>query len=257
MMYEPYISNPQLSWNGALSTRSATRKIIIHHAAINSADVYAIHNSHIQQGWAGIGYNFYVRKDGSVFEGRGWNKVGAHTSGYNDESVGICCEGYYEHDANGYTQAPPNAQLTALIKMVAWAMERYGLDSGDIYGHRELGATACPGNLFPLAEVKDAAANYSSVASACATLLDKGVIDSPAYWANCYWQLANLDTLLVRLGNMCTSYSNGRVYSSVNSAINQLVSAGIIDSPNYWQSHYAEIQYLGDLLKSAASHTPI
>ena len=83
------------------------------------------------------------------------------------------------------------------------------------------------------------------------------MIDSPEYWVNCYWQLANLDTLLIRLGNMCTYDTNGRVYTSINSALTQLVSAGVIDSPDYWRNNYTEIQYLGDLIKSAASHTEI
>lgn len=255
MLYAPYINIPNLNWNGDLVGRNVTRKIIIHHAAVNTADVYAVHNLHLQNGWTGIGYNFYIRKDGSVYQGRGWNYQGAHTSDYNYESVGICCEGYYHHDENGYTQTPPNAQLSSLIKMVAWAMEKYGLTVDDIYGHYDLNATACPGNLFPLTEVKNAAAAYRNVALACESLQSKGVIDTPEYWVNCYWQLANLDTLLVRLGSMCTYDTNGRVYPSVNSALTQLVSAGVIDSPDYWRNNFSKIQYLDDLIKSAASHT--
>ena len=39
-------------------------------------------------GWSDIGYNFVVGEDGNVYEGRGWNSVGAHTYGYNNRSIG-------------------------------------------------------------------------------------------------------------------------------------------------------------------------
>ena len=39
-------------------------------------------------GWADIGYNFLVGEDGNVYEGRGWTLAGAHTYGYNSQSIG-------------------------------------------------------------------------------------------------------------------------------------------------------------------------
>lgn len=37
---------------------------------------------HIEsKSWDDIGYNFLVGGDGSVYEGRGWDKQGAHTKG--------------------------------------------------------------------------------------------------------------------------------------------------------------------------------
>ena len=40
-------------------------------------------------GWADIGYNFLVGEDGNVYEGRGWTLAGAHTYGYNSQSIGM------------------------------------------------------------------------------------------------------------------------------------------------------------------------
>ena len=40
-------------------------------------------------GWADIGYSFGVGEDGRIYEGRGWDRVGAHTSGYNSNGIGI------------------------------------------------------------------------------------------------------------------------------------------------------------------------
>lgn len=39
--------------------------------------------------FADIGYNFMIGGDGNIYEGRGWHKQGAHTSGYNRGSIGI------------------------------------------------------------------------------------------------------------------------------------------------------------------------
>lgn len=42
-------------------------------------------------GWDDIGYNFIVGEDGNVYEGRGWDIVGAHAgvNTYNQQSLGI------------------------------------------------------------------------------------------------------------------------------------------------------------------------
>jgi len=48
-----------------------------------------------QKEWADIGYNFLVGEDGNVYEGRGWDKQGAHSKLFNSKSIGICIIGDY------------------------------------------------------------------------------------------------------------------------------------------------------------------
>jgi N-acetylmuramoyl-L-alanine amidase len=43
--------------------------------------------------WSDIGYNFVVGEDGNVYEGRGWDNVGAHAPAYNPRGIGICIIG--------------------------------------------------------------------------------------------------------------------------------------------------------------------
>jgi N-acetylmuramoyl-L-alanine amidase len=35
-------------------------------------------------------FSFLIGGDGNVYEGRGWNVVGAHTGGYNTVGYGYC-----------------------------------------------------------------------------------------------------------------------------------------------------------------------
>jgi N-acetylmuramoyl-L-alanine amidase len=56
----------------------------------------------IFSGWSDIGYNFLVGNDGNVYEGRGWNRVGAQTYNYNSVSIGIAFIGNFNsHLPNG------------------------------------------------------------------------------------------------------------------------------------------------------------
>ena len=51
------------NWNGSLKNRTSTKRIILHHAESKSCTADDIHRWHLANGWAGIGYHFFVRKD--------------------------------------------------------------------------------------------------------------------------------------------------------------------------------------------------
>jgi len=80
-----------------------TPYVVIHHGGLRSyccdkeacsAIVRSYQNFHMDdRGWSDIGYNFVIGEDGNVYEGRGWNYVGAHAPGYNTQSIGICIIG--------------------------------------------------------------------------------------------------------------------------------------------------------------------
>lgn len=59
------IRHPDLNFF-SLNRRLQTDMIVIHHTGCNDIDASAeqIHEWHIAQGWAGIGYHFVIRKDG-------------------------------------------------------------------------------------------------------------------------------------------------------------------------------------------------
>ena len=125
---------------GALTKRTVTDRIILHHAAGNGS-VESVHNYHKGLGWSGIGYHYYVRKDGSIYRGRPEAMVGGHTSGYNYCSIGVCAEGNFETDVMS------DAQREAIRALVLDIRTRYP-DTQTIR-HKDVAATACPGKNYP------------------------------------------------------------------------------------------------------------
>jgi len=158
-MFE-YIQNKNLRFTQSLKQRKSTNKIVLHHSAA-SADqtVEQIHNYHINHNdWCGIGYNLIVTADGQIFWGRGLDKVGAQCKGYNDTTIGICAIG------NFMINDMPEAQKTALKRVVADLKTYYKLNANDVKGHRELGSTDCPGGRYPLDEIKNATNDTVNIA---------------------------------------------------------------------------------------------
>lgn len=125
---------------GTLSKRSSTKRIILHHAAMNGS-VEAVHNVHRAKGWSGIGYHFYVRKDGKIYRGRPEYAIGAHASGSNYNSIGICAEGNFENETMS------DAQKNSIKELVAYLKNKYKITT--VVRHRDVGSTACPGKNYP------------------------------------------------------------------------------------------------------------
>lgn len=125
-----------------------------------------IYRYHVKSsGWRDFGYNFAVDKCGNIYEGRagGVTKavLGAHTLGFNTNTMGIAVLGSYA------STNPPAAAVTAVSKLTAWKLGLFGrnpkgkitLVSGGsnkykagvkvkmnvISGHRDGFATECPG----------------------------------------------------------------------------------------------------------------
>lgn len=100
----------------------------------------SIQDYHQGKGWADIGYNFAVDRFGRIWEGRGWNTVGAHADGWNTRGIGVVFLG----DDDPGRDVPPAARAAIrLLYEVAVARAGHGLR---IMGHRDANPdTACPG----------------------------------------------------------------------------------------------------------------
>ena len=132
----------------AMDKRSLTEQIVCHHSGVTVLQtVETIHNYHKNtNGWSGIGYHFYVRKNGNIYRGRPENTVGAHCVGANYNSIGICFEGNFSKETMG------EAQLKAGQELVAYLKKKYGISK--VKKHNDFGNTDCPGKNFPIDIIK-------------------------------------------------------------------------------------------------------
>jgi uncharacterized protein with LGFP repeats len=127
-------------------------------AAEVPAMIRAIYRYHaVSRGWGDIGYNVLVDKFGQVWEGRygGLEStvIGAHARGYNTGTVGVALLGNYD---SVDTTAP---MIDAAEAFIAWKFALFHVDPTatasftggggrkvpTIFGHRDVGSTACPG----------------------------------------------------------------------------------------------------------------
>lgn len=118
---------------------SRTGFTVHHSAGPKTQSIQVIQDYHMDtRGWWDIGYNFLVRSDGTIYEGRGWRGVGAHVAGHNTANLGVCVIGSY-----GST-APTADAKGALAYLYAEANRMKGA-SLSVNTHRQLGSTSCPG----------------------------------------------------------------------------------------------------------------
>lgn len=171
------------------------RAAVVHHTAGSNdyapedsaaivRSIYAYHTRTL--GWCDIAYNALVDKYGQVFEGRagGITKdvLGSHTGGFNRDVWGVSMIGDFE------TVPPTDVQIRTVGRLLGWRM---GLDHvnplgtvqltsaggnytfypagatptlPEIFAHRDVGNTACPGNAgyAALPEIRDIAARFNS-----------------------------------------------------------------------------------------------
>lgn len=91
--------------------------------------------------WKDIGYHYVIELDGSVHKGREESVIGAHCSGQNANSIGICYVG--GTDKNGKAKdTRTEAQKQSLAKLLKELKQKY--TKATIHGHSEYANKACP-----------------------------------------------------------------------------------------------------------------
>lgn len=146
---------------GSLSNRSKTTRLILHHAAAKTCSAEDIHRWHLGNGWSGAGYHFLVRKDGKVYRLRPEKAVGAHASGSNSDSIGICFEGDFT------SEKMSDAQKNAGKELVAYLKKKYSISK--VQKHSDVCSTDCPGKNFPFSEIAGTATNSGTSKPAAST----------------------------------------------------------------------------------------
>lgn len=93
-------------------------------------------------GWRDIGYHFVIYRDGSVHPGRPVEQIGAHTSGHNANSIGVCYIGGCATDGKTPKDTRTQAQRAALVRLVRELRSQFS--GATVHGHNEFAAKACP-----------------------------------------------------------------------------------------------------------------
>ena len=114
------IHNTNLQFKEKLQLRhqDATQYIILHHSEVlGPHSIEEVHHWHLNKGWAGCGYHFFIRKNGEIYVGRPIDTVGAHTYGHNNESIGVCFEGDFNKEKMGEKQLTASIMLLSLLSL--------------------------------------------------------------------------------------------------------------------------------------------
>ena len=109
--------------------------------------------------WSKIGYNIGVELINNHYEilmGRMLNESGAHTSGYNSNSIGICFVGNYD------IIEVPQPMWKLGLELVHSLCDILEIPVGSVYGHRDFASyKTCPGKLFDVSQFrKDLLSNF-------------------------------------------------------------------------------------------------
>lgn len=138
-----------------LTTGRRRKMRFINLIVIHCADTYArmdigrkeIDAWHKERGWAGIGYHYVIRRDGTIEPGRPEEQPGAHVTGHNSHSIGICYAGGKGADGKPEDNRTYE-QRSALLLLVKELKRKY--PEARVAGHRDLN----PGKACPCFDVK-------------------------------------------------------------------------------------------------------
>lgn len=133
------IIQSNIHFNGNKTGGNNPKEIIVHHSEHSTANVYDIDRWHKDKGWCGIGYHYFIDKQGNIYTGRPEDWTGAHCIDHNTKSIGICLQGRLQ------TEKVTDPQYKALLWLIQDIKNRRG--NMPVYGHKELNSTDCPGNL--------------------------------------------------------------------------------------------------------------
>lgn len=151
------IIETNLQFRSNMSYGNKPDSIVEHHAEAKQCSIEEIHQWHLDNGWAGCGYHFLVRKDGSIYRGRPEDAAGSHCPGMNNNSIGICAEGDY------ITEIMTAEQKQSLIELGIYIKNKYGIKN--VYGHKECFQTSCPGINYPLQDIKNSILSRKTIRS--------------------------------------------------------------------------------------------
>lgn len=78
---------------GFSTNKRIIKEIIVHCSATPEGKDFTVSDIkrwHLERGFSDIGYHYVIYRDGSINEGRSESIAGAHCTGHNTISIGVC-----------------------------------------------------------------------------------------------------------------------------------------------------------------------
>jgi N-acetylmuramoyl-L-alanine amidase len=129
----------------------------IHHTGRNNDFPFFVRLRHkYLRGWDDIGYHYLIgntrpfTEEGKIYSGRPEEFDGAHTRGYNHNSLGVCLIGDFDR------VSPSERQLETLFAFLEQKIKQHDVPTKNVMGHNEFPGmtTSCPGNFLDMNYVR-------------------------------------------------------------------------------------------------------
>lgn len=135
------------TWNalGITPNKRTIKELIVHCTATPEGKDYTvdtIRQWHLQRGFSDIGYHYIIHLDGSISKGRDESVVGAHCTGHNTYSIGVCYVGGCKADGKTPKDTRTSAQKQALLDLLKELKGKY--KGASIHSHKDYANKACP-----------------------------------------------------------------------------------------------------------------
>ena len=144
------IIKKEFEWSRPLQPLDTTKvtAIALHHMASETNSMLQIHQWHLDNGWAGFAYNYWIDYEGNIYECRGLNKGGGLYDPLNKTILSIGFQGDYDK-----SKIMPKAQYNAGVELIRYLKQLIPTIQ-TVNGHKYWqDNTSCPGTYFPLTEL--------------------------------------------------------------------------------------------------------
>ena len=160
-----------------------------------------------------------------IYTGRTVDAVGAHTSGHNSDSIGVCFEGNFEKEKMSEAQIQAGKWLVDYLKSI--------YPKAVTKKHHDFNATVCPGQNFPFDEISSK--EITDIKAIINELSSHGIMTNPSLWEKKCKEDVNAYHLVRKICNMTKKASvRAIVLESVNDIVWELHKRGIITNKNLW-----------------------
>lgn len=126
-------------------SKRVINEIIVHCSATPEGKDFTVEDItawHKKRGFATIGYHYVVYRDGTIRNGRDVNTSGAHCTGHNTHSIGVCYIGGLTAKGTKPKDTRTGEQKKSLLWLLKSLKDVY--PKATIHGHREFAPKDCP-----------------------------------------------------------------------------------------------------------------